>query len=132
MTGYVHPHVAVTVSDFEATKSFYASLGFKTLVENFSEEKQRHFMLLEGYGLEMEVFYFTNQPEGQTIAEDDLQRVGIKHVALPVDDVTQLRNSLVGKGIELLKDINVSSLGVSNFNVKDPSGLVLEFFQVKG
>lgn len=124
------PHVAITVTDIEATKSFYSTIGFLIKENLYSEEKKRHFLLLEGYGLEMEVFYFDDQAKGQ-IYKTDYKTVGPQHIAFPVSDLEEKKEDLLQKGIILLEDMRVSSLGVKNLNITDPSGITVEFFELK-
>lgn len=75
----------------------------------------------------------------------------LPHVAITVANISETKNfyeeigfvvregiyaeekktELVDKHISLLKDISVSSLGVKNLNIVDPSGMIIEFFEVK-
>src|SRR5258706_6228294 len=96
------PHVAITVTDIEATKSFYSTIGFSIKEDLYSEEKKRHFLLLEGYGLEMEVFYFDDQVEDQTY-KTNYKVVGPQHIALPVSNLDEKKEDLLQKGVTLLE-----------------------------
>ena len=87
-------------------------------------------MLLAGFGLEIEVFCFDEQENSQTVTVD-LKTAGLQHFALPVENIEVKKQELIDKGIELIKDISTSSLGVKNLNIKDPSGFVVEFFEKK-
>ena len=127
---YYLPHIAITVLDIEKIKKFYTEIGFSIKEELYSKEKKRHFLLLEGYGIEMEVFHFDEQYPNQVIISN-LQQVGFQHIAFPADNLEEKKTEILGKGIMLLKDINVSSLGVKNFNLTDPSGFIIEFFEKK-
>ena len=129
MLDYYLPHIAFTVTDIQKTKDFYQSLGFITKKYMYSEEKQRYFLLLEGFGLEMEVFHFDDQEDKSLI--ENLKEVGIKHIALPVENLEIKKTEFISKGITIAKDISVSSLGVRHFNITDPSGLSIEFFERK-
>lgn len=129
MKSYQHPHIALTVDDIDATKNFYTSLGFAIAEDMYSEDKKRHFLLLQGFGLEIEVFHFDDQARNQRLQAENLEEVGIKHIALPVENIQGFRDELMGKNIPLIKDTSISSLGVKNINVIDPSGLVIEFFE---
>lgn len=127
---YYLPHIAITVADISATKVFYTTIGFTVKEDIYAEEKKRHFLLLEGYGLEIEVFHFDDQVTNQNY-QANLQIVGLQHIALPVEQLEEKKAQLLEKGINLLKDINVSSLGVKNLTITDPSGIIIEFFEAK-
>lgn len=124
------PHVAITVTDIEVTKAFYTNIGFTIKEDIYSDEKKRHFLLLEGYGLEMEVFHFDDQAKGQ-VYKTDYKIVGPQHIALPVSNLEEKKEDLLQKGITLLEDIRVSSLGVKNLTITDPSGITIEFFEIQ-
>lgn len=80
---YYLPHIAITVSDIQQTKEFYTKIGFVVKEDMYSDEKKRHFLLLEGYGLEMEVFNFDSQTPNQTYSTE-YHIVGPQHIAFPV------------------------------------------------
>ncbi|SRR5258706_6552599 len=130
MNAYLLPHIAITVEDIDATKDFYLKLGFILKEDIYSQEKKRHFLLMEGFGLEIEFFNFDEQEAKQSYLTN-LQKVGLQHIALPVINPEDKKAELLSKGLTLLKDINVSSLGVKNLNIVDPSGIIIEFFELK-
>lgn len=78
MNSYRTPHIALTVDNIDETKNFYTSLGFTIAEDMYSEDKKRHFLLLHGYGLEIEVFHFDNQAKNQRIQAENLEEVGGK------------------------------------------------------
>lgn len=125
MAKFIYPHVAITVSDIEETKMFYENIGFDLIQENISQEKQRHFLLFEGYNFQIEVFYFENQDTQKT--HEDYMKIGLLHFALPTNHLQQLREKFIQKGISV-GEIRTTSLGVKNFNLIDPSGITIEFF----
>lgn len=125
---YKDPHIAITVNDIQATKDFYSAIGFEVLQDIHSEEKKRHFLLLSGFGLEIEVFRFDDQTENR-FAAPDLYIEGLQHFALPVSDLEAKKQDLLAKGVTLIKDISVSSLGTKNLNIADPTGFIIEFFE---
>lgn len=129
MANYHLPHIAITVSNINITKDFYSKLGFLVKEDFYSKEKKRHFLLLEGYGLEIEIFNFDRQISNQRF-QANLQIVGFQHIALPVKNLEEKKKELLTRGIDLFKDINISSLKVKNLNIIDPSGIIIEFFEL--
>ncbi len=126
---YTTPHIAITVVDVEETKNFYKAIGFELRQERYSKEKRRTFLLLVGYGIEIEIFCFDVQVDATF--DHQLDAVGFQHVALPVPDLQAQRDFLLSKSILLYKDLAVSSSGINFLNILDPSGLIIEFFEAK-
>lgn len=129
MANYQLSHLAITVSEIDKTKIFYQTIGFTVSKDIYSENTKRHFLLLQGYGMEIEVFYFEDQPVDQKIVSN-MKLIGLQHMAFPVKNVQDKRVELMRNGVSLLKDINTSSLGVKNLNIVDPSGIIIEFFEM--
>lgn len=129
MGSYKYPHVAITVNNIIESKKFYEKIGFQVAENIYSQEKKRHFLLLQGFGLEIEVFLFDEQAPYQKYTTD-IQTVGLQHIALPVSNIDEKKSELLQKEIALFKDITVSSLGVKNLNVVDPTGIIIEFFEI--
>jgi catechol 2,3-dioxygenase-like lactoylglutathione lyase family enzyme len=128
MNHFIHPHIAITVNNIEKTKIFYSNIGFKVVIENFSLEKSRYFMLLSGYDFQIEVFQFVDQIPNQKI-ENDLKMIGLQHIAFRVEDLSKMKDKLLENNIILDKDISISSLGIKFINILDPDGLIIEFFE---
>lgn len=129
MANFIYPHIAITVNDIKKTKEFYRAIGFRIKEDIYSQEKKRHFLLLEGYGFEMEVFYFDDQAKGQRSIED-LKKVNIHHFGVPIKNIEKIKKELIKKNIPLYKDIQTSSLGLKYLNIQDPSGFIFEFFEI--
>lgn len=128
MTKFHKPHISINPNSVEETKDFYQRIGFKIKDEIYSKEKKRHFLLLEGYNFEIEIFHFDDQ-KPQKAPKEDYQKVGFLHFALPVTDLQKTRDDFVRKGIKLSKDIAISSTGLKYLNIIDPSGITIEFFE---
>jgi catechol 2,3-dioxygenase-like lactoylglutathione lyase family enzyme len=127
---YIHPHIAITVDDIEKTKDFYRKIGFKVEKEMYSTEKSRRLLLLRGYGFEMEIFRFDDQPPDQKDVSN-LQAIKMHHFALPVRNLEETKSKLLAEGVPLSKDIQTSSSGGVRFlNIEDPSGFTIEFFEL--
>jgi catechol 2,3-dioxygenase-like lactoylglutathione lyase family enzyme len=129
MRKFKDPHLSITVNNIEETKTFYINIGFTLVDEIISPEKKRHFMLFEGYNFQIEVFHFDNQ-ESQLAKTEDYMTVGFLHFALPTNDLKALKEKFVKQGLQLASDLRVTSLGVYNFTLIDPSGITVEFYQV--
>ena len=77
-------HVAIIVSS-EASVDFYKKLGFK---ETFRKEREYDtVVLMEGLGIELEVFIDPNHPQ-----RSKTEPMGLRHLAFHVDNCDQMRN----------------------------------------
>jgi catechol 2,3-dioxygenase-like lactoylglutathione lyase family enzyme len=129
MNKFKYAHVAITVKNINETKRFYKAIGFKVVDERIAPEKKRHFLLLEGYNFQIEVFHFDNQRD-RFAQNENYTRVGFLHFALPCVDLKTMKKNLLKQKLHLATDLRVTSLGVYNFTLIDPSGISIEFFQI--
>ncbi|HEU5001686.1 MAG TPA: VOC family protein [Actinomycetota bacterium] len=94
-------HVAISVRDLDKTVAFYARLGFRPVLRWAAGDGSLTITHLELGGFLLEVFcYAANaavQP-GTVAVGNDLEAVGVKHLALAVEDVAAVRAALRPKG----------------------------------
>ncbi len=115
MISGVH-HFAVIASS-EASVEFYNKLGFNEIYR-----KVRIYdtvVLMEGYGIKLEVFVDPNHPKRETNPE----RLGLRHLSLKVDSCEEMsREYKCGP-------INRDWIGENYCYTEDPDGLVIEFHE---
>jgi len=128
MSKYTIPHVAIIVNNLEETKEFYQKIGFSVLDEIYLKEKQRKFLLLEGYGLQIEAFFYINDDHDNK-ADQNQKRTGIMHFAVACENIEVVRDMIASKNVSLHKDISTSTGGIVLFFVEDPSGILVEFVE---
>jgi len=116
-------HIGIPTKDFEASKIFYKSLGFRQINEEMNAESKVGFFELNGMIIE--------------IWEDKTTecRGAIDHLALDTDDIDEAFNSIQDLGYELL-DKNIMELpfwekGIRYFNFYGPNHEIIEISQVK-
>lgn len=125
-------HVAIIVSDYQASKDFYVNkLGFSIIRENYRPERndwKLDLRLGEAGDLnpiELEIFGVVNPPKRISHPE----ACGLRHLAFKVDDVED-----TVKELEKL-DIECEPIRVDTFTGKkmtffrDPDGLPLELHE---
>ena len=109
-------HIAIIPST-EKSVEFYERLGFKKIFR-----KSREYdiiVLLEGYGMQLELFIDPNHPE----RSKELERIGLRHLALKVNSCEEMSRKF--KCGSLKKDW----MGVSFCCTEDPDELPIEFHE---
>lgn len=117
-------HVAITVRDLEETIEFYSKLGFDVVSRN--EYPKMNIVFLQSNEAALEVFCPKASITDSELSDTDL---GIKHIALLVEDIEAEYKKLVEKGIEFQSPPR--KLGTGNIVAffKDPNGIVLHLHQ---
>ena len=126
MLNAVH-HIAIIVSDFERSKSFYVDdLGLEIIREiNRAERKSMKLDLALNGKFVLELFSFVNPPERPSNPE----AAGLRHLAFAVSDLDA--------SVALLKSKNITSeaIRVDQFTGKrftfiaDPDNLPIELYE---
>lgn len=109
-------HIAIIVSS-EDSIVFYEQLGFAVL-RRF-ERKNDTVVIMEGNGIELEMFIDPTHPNRAT----DPENIGLRHLALKVDNVEKMS-----------QEYECGPIMVDWFNrkycfTKDPDGLPIEFHE---
>ena len=108
-------HVAIIVSS-EASVDFYKMLGFN---ESFRKEREYDtIVLLNGFGIELEVFIDPRHPQ-----RSRPEPMGLRHLALNVDSCNQMRKMFDCGPI--VKDW----IGRNYCFTADPDGNTVEFHE---
>ncbi|WP_261904549.1 SMU1112c/YaeR family gloxylase I-like metalloprotein [Vibrio fortis] len=120
-------HAAIICSDYQVSKRFYTEiLKLEIVAENYREARQSYKLdLALPNGAQIELFSFPNAPERPSFPEAQ----GLRHLALCVDDVQQMKGYLESKGVEV-EPIRVDEFTGREFTFfADPDGLPLELYQ---
>lgn len=112
-------HVCIESNDLSATEAFYGYLGVKRKFEfrNLEDELIGMYMA------------FGNDTYFEIVKVTERKKQGIiSHFAIEVEDVEAVRNTLVGKGVEVTE----KRLGGDNtwmVTCHDPNGIFIEFHE---
>ena len=112
-------HVCIESNDLPATEAFYGYLGIKRTFEfrNLEDELIGMYMT------------FGNDTYFEIVKVAERKKQGIiSHFAIEVEDVEAVRNTLVGKGVEVTE----KRLGGDNtwmVTCHDPNGIFIEFHE---
>ena len=120
-------HIAIIVSDYEASKDFYVNkLGFQIIRENYRPERNDWKLDLKVNEItELEVFGVKNPPARVTRPE----AAGLRHLAFFTDNIEETVAELKEKGI-VTEPIRVDEFSGKKFTFfADPDGLPIELHE---
>lgn len=123
-------HTAISVSDLDVSIPFYTEiLGF-TCERIFDiPDGNGRIALLKKADFTIEMFQFVNAqpyPDNNGILINDLKKIGVKHIALRVNDIWAAATFLREKGVESINEPVRGARGHYRFFIKDPDGIPLE------
>ena len=119
-------HVAIIVSDYPRSRSFYVEkLGFEVVRENYRPERDDWKLDLRLGDCELEIFGVKNPPERVTNPEAR----GLRHLAFRVENMDEAVAWLNGLGIETepVRWDPYTNRRMTFF--RDPDGLPLELHE---
>lgn len=120
-------HIALIVSDYEASKRFYTEvLGLEIVQEIFREERNSYKLDLALHGQYIiELFSFPDPPQRPSQPEAR----GLRHLAFEVDDVEAGAKALEAKGVRT-EPIRIDQFTGKKFTFfADPDGQPLELYE---
>ena len=107
------------IASLEESVRFYTKLGF---CETYSKERKYDMVvLLNGHGMQIEMFVGSNHPERATNPEN----MGLRHLALKVDNIEETVEKL---DLEIRPIMN-DWVGVRYAFTADPDGLPIELHE---
>ena len=120
-------HIAIIVSDYEASKDFYVNkLGFQIIRENYRPERNDWKLDLRvNEATELEIFGVKNPPARVTRPE----AAGLRHLAFFTDNIEETVAELKEKGV-VTEPIRVDEFSGKKFTFfADPDGLPIELHE---
>jgi glyoxylase I family protein len=126
-------HVALSVSDLEASEEFYRHFGFTLELEREIPERKLKIarMVCNNACLELFCFYdFWPNDRLNRNLWDDLSQLGVKHFAMKVPDIRRFRDQLLSWYGGDVDEISEGKTGLQYFFLRDPDGILLEIVEV--
>jgi glyoxylase I family protein len=120
-------HIAIIASDYEKSKYFYTQvLGLQVIREVYREARDSYKLdLAIGTNYIIELFSFPNPPARPSRPES----CGLRHLAFEVENVTEAKQNLEEKGIEV-EPIRIDEFTGKKFTFfADPDNLPIEFYE---
>jgi glyoxylase I family protein len=125
-------HATLSVADLDRSIAFYGHFGFEPVIRWAAEDSSLQIVHLALGGIILELFcYAANHGavSGRYEVGNDLEQVGVKHLALRVESVQAAKALLTGLGLPAGTEITHGRTGIDYFFVQDPDGLWLEIVE---
>ncbi len=123
-------HTAMSVSDMDASITFYTKLGFEKTQHWQAEDESLSIVMLKKDGTYLELFCYQSHeplPESAKSVATDLLVNGTKHYALHTADLEKAIAYLLAENvIKERPEIKTGRLGRNYFFIPDPDGIMVE------
>jgi catechol 2,3-dioxygenase-like lactoylglutathione lyase family enzyme len=129
-------HTAISVSNLDISLKFYTEiLGFtcERIIDIPDGNGRIALLKKEDFTIEMfQVIDAQPYPNTDGILIDDLKKIGVKHIALRVNDIWTAAAFLKEHGVEFINEPVRGARGYYRFFIKDPDGIPLELTEGPG
>ncbi len=139
-------HFGICVSDLERSRRFYRDLlGFRPLsamqVSDPNSAKlveidglDLHATFLERDGTRIELLYYASPGHEAGDVPRPMNRLGLTHIAVRVDDLAAMLESLERAGVRILEQTRISNPDLESevVYILDPDGVRIELIQLPG
>ncbi|NHV06279.1 MAG: VOC family protein [Thaumarchaeota archaeon] len=121
-------HVSILTKDLEESVKFYTQV-LKFPIVRTIESKDLKIVFVDAGNATLELFGLVSGEAKFT--EEKWENVGIKHIALEVDDVEKVCNELKSNGVKFESEPTIAVGGPKIAFFKDPNGVTIELIQWK-
>lgn len=126
-------HTAISVRNIDKSVDFYTSLGYEQVHRYDEEDGSMSIVHLKLGDSFLEIFAYKkneNEPPVQYEYANNLQDIGVKHIALWAENIEEALADMQAKGYATEDTkITIGRTKVSYFFIQDPDGVWLEFVQ---
>lgn len=123
-------HTAISVRNLEESLKFYQTLGYQQVHRYDEEDGSMSIVHLKLGDSFLEIFVYkknADAPKLELEYANNLEQVGVKHLALWTDDIEATLAELQAKGLATADTkITVGRTKVSYFFIQDPDGVWVE------
>ena len=130
---YIPHHTAITVRNLEESLKFYETLGYQKVHQYDEEDGSMSVAHLKLGSSFLEIFVYkknVNKPKVNYKYANNLEKIGVKHIALATDDIEAALLDLREKGLATeATEITMGRTKVAYFFIQDPDGVWVEIIK---
>jgi catechol 2,3-dioxygenase-like lactoylglutathione lyase family enzyme len=127
---YTFHHTAISVRNLEKSLQFYKALGFKQVHRYDDDVKTNVHLQLGSYYIEMFAFFANkDKPPLQLERGNNLEEIGVKHLALGTDDIEAALADAKAKGLADDQTTIFTKDAARFFFIDDPDGVGVEIIK---
>jgi glyoxylase I family protein len=127
---YLPHHTAISVRNLDDSLRFYEGLGYKQVHRYDEADGSMSIVHLKLGSSFLEIFVYTKNADEASLTYEyanNLEDIGVKHIALQTDDIEAALQDLKTKGLAAQDTkITFGRTKVSYFFIKDPDGVWVE------
>ncbi len=130
---YKPHHTAISVRDIDKSVDFYKQFGFEQVHRYDETDNSMSIVHLKLGDYHLELFWYRDNLTAAKLQlkhSDSLKKIGVKHIALQVDDVDAILEGLKSKGVvDDSTEVVHGRTKVHYFFVQDPDGMWVEILK---
>ena len=123
-------HTAISVRDLDKSLTFYETLGYVQVHRYDEVDGSMSIVHLKLGGSFLEIFVYAKNKDKPSVAYEygnNLEEIGVKHIALWTEDIEAALTDLQSKGLASTDTkITFGRTKVSYFFIQDPDGVWVE------
>lgn len=113
-------HIAIFAKDTKALSDWYVNMFDGKIV--YDNGKGTYFVAFSDKSM---IEFCSNSEQDNELT--DLEKPGVRHIALSVDNFDAAVEGVKKSGVEILKDAAVAPNGIGTMFFRDPEGNILHF-----
>lgn len=128
MSSFTIHHTAISVRDVDRSLAFYEYFGFRPVLTWQASDDSLTIVHLRNSDDQILELVCYSEPQTGPLPSvgNDLNQIGVKHIAFHVDDLETIRMDILSRGLGEVTEISHGRTQMDLFFVRDPDGLWVE------